>query len=33
MIDEKQAKLLTLAELDQEVKQKQAMMKKLKAEL
>jgi ribosome-binding protein aMBF1 (putative translation factor) len=33
VIDEKQAKLLTLAELNQEVKQKQAMMKKLKAEL
>ncbi len=33
VIDEKQAKLLRLAELDQEVKQKQAMMKKLKSEL
>lgn len=33
IIDDKQAKLLRLAELDQEVKRKQAMMKKLKAEL
>jgi len=33
VIDEKQARLLRLAELDQEVKRKQAMMKKLKAEL
>lgn len=33
VIDEKQAKLLRLAELDQEVKRKQAMMKKLKSEL
>ncbi|MDD2467731.1 MAG: hypothetical protein PHI97_27440 [Desulfobulbus sp.] len=33
VIDEKRAKLLQLAELDQEVKQKQAIMKKLKAEI
>lgn len=33
VIDNKQAKLLALAELDQDVKRKQAMMKKLKAEL
>jgi len=33
IIDEKQAKLLQLAELDQEVKQKQAIMKKLKSEI
>lgn len=33
VIDERQAKLLQLAELDQEVKQKQAIMKKLKAEI
>lgn len=33
IIDDKQAKLLQLAELDQEVKRKQAMMKKLKSEL
>lgn len=33
VIDEKEAKLLRLAELDQEVKQRQAMMKKLKSEL
>ena len=33
VIDDKQAKLLALAELDQEVKTRQAMIKKLKAEL
>lgn len=33
VIDEKQAKLLQLAELDQEVKQRQAAIKKLKAEI
>lgn len=33
VINDKQAKLLWLAELDQEVKQKQAIMKKLKSEL
>ena len=33
IIDEKEAKLLQLARLDQEVKQRQAMMKKLKSEL
>jgi hypothetical protein len=33
VIDEKEAKMLRLAELDQEVKQRQAMMKKLKSEL
>lgn len=33
IIDDKQAKLLQLAELDMDVKRKQAMMKKLKAEI
>lgn len=33
VIDDKQAKLLQLAELDQEVKQRQAAIKKLKAEI
>jgi len=33
VIDEQEAKLLQLARLDQEVKQRQAMMKKLKSEL
>lgn len=33
VINDKQTKLLTLAELDMEVKQKQARMKKIKAEL
>jgi hypothetical protein len=33
VIDDKQARLLQLAELDQDVKRKQAMMKKIKMEL
>ncbi|MDR2551408.1 MAG: hypothetical protein LBD10_14545 [Desulfobulbus sp.] len=33
VIDDRQAKLLTLAELDRDVKRKQAEMKRLKAEL